>query len=75
MKTGIELFDFYTSKNDEYSSIVKMLPHSIGYDKTLLLLERLEKEGKHLTALYGPAVDVSMLEYVGEINDGALFIA
>ena len=75
MKTGIELFDFYTSRNDEYSSIVKILPLSIGYDKALRLLERLEKEGKHLTALYGPDVETSTLEYVGEISDGALFIA
>lgn len=75
MKTGHELFDYYTSKKDDYASIVKLLPFVVGFNEAELLLERLEKEGKQLVVLYGEEASRSTFEYVGEVSDGAMFIA
>lgn len=74
MKTGRELFDFYVSKNDDYASIVKILPFVVGFNEAEVLLERIEKEGKKLVILYGDEASTSTLELVGEVNDGAMFI-
>lgn len=82
--SGKVLLDYFTNAHPdkEYSSVVSLLPMAIGdIEKAYNLLEQSVKENKEFVAVY-PAepelmkgIDVSKMEYIGEIMDGALYLS
>lgn len=74
--TGKELYDNYTRKNDEYASVVKLLPMACGsMECAFKILERCEQENKKLVVLYGEEQNDDSMEFIGEVMDGSLFIS
>lgn len=79
--TGRELYNYYTciSPDKEYASVVKLLPLAIGdLNEAFILLEKIEKTGKKLFAVY-PAIPelaevTEDMEFIGPIEDGGLYI-
>lgn len=75
---GEELFHHLTRDvNNEYSSLVALLPYAtMDMNKAILLLEDIVESGKTLLAIYPGNGDVvpKGAELVGAIPDGALFI-
>jgi len=76
---GEDLFYYFTHdhKDEDYSSIVEMLPYALmDMEKALALLERIVRENKTLEVVY-PGIeetDTSEMEYVGPVIDGAMYI-
>ena len=76
---GEALYLYFTKgqANAEYTSVVKLLNQVAGMpEEAYNILERCVSEGKKLIAVY-PGIknrDVSKLEYLGQIIDGALYM-
>lgn len=67
----------FQDKDEETESLVRMLPYAVMYDmkKARSILEETQG-GKTLVAVY-PEIeetDTSKMEYVGSIQDGALYL-
>ena len=77
---GIDLYYFLTSEysGTEYSETVSLLMYAEpDREKALALLEKMVQDGKRLVAIYPGNGDVvpKGAELVGDIPDGALYIA
>ncbi len=76
---GEQLFIYYTSsycKDDEYSSVVQLLPLAVGnIERAFELLEALQQKGQRLVAIYpgNNEKPTSEMQLVGSIPDGALY--
>ena len=78
--TGEALYAYFTIDNNdaEYASLVRLLPYAAGsMRKACEILERSVKESRKLRAVY-PTYDKeppASWEYIGDIPDGALYLA
>lgn len=75
---GEDLLHYFTTDHpdEEYRSVVGLLPYVVEFDKACKLLERSVREGKTFVAVYPGIedVDTSGMEYIGEIIDGGLYL-
>lgn len=75
---GEELFYHLTHDvNNEYSSVVALLPYAImDRDKAMLYLESIVKDNKTLVAIYPGLGEkpTKNMKFVGSIPDGALYV-
>ena len=76
----VDLLNFihnFKHKDKEFESIIKMLPTAVGYhsNKLRYMLKQI-KDGKKPIVVYPGIenVDTSKLEYVGEVDDGAMWL-
>jgi hypothetical protein len=77
---GIDLYYYLTSEysGTEYAETVSLLMYAEpDREKALVLLEKMVQDGKRLVAIYPGNGDVVPrgAELVGDIPDGALYIA
>lgn len=67
----------FEHKDKDLTSIIKMLPTATGHNTKKLrdILQKI-KDGKKPIVVYPGIddVDTSGLEYVGEVNDGAIYL-
>jgi hypothetical protein len=77
--TGEALYVYFTegSRDAEYASLVELLLYATcSMERTCEILERSVKEERKLKAIYPPDNgDISGFEYIGDIIDGALYLA
>lgn len=79
---GEELFFYFTNEqaDKDYASVVALLPYALmDMEKAYSVLELVVKENKTLVVRYpeveGFDFDVSNMEYVGDVYDGAIYIS
>lgn len=77
---GLDLYYYLTSEysGTEYAETVSLLMYAEpDREKALALLEKMVQDGKRLVAIYPGNGDVVPrgAEFVGDIPDGALYIA
>ncbi len=77
---GEALFDYMATQysNEEYRSIVKMLPYALNFDfnEACKLLEKTIEEGLTLVVIY-PSQGESAQEnwkFIGDVIDGAMYL-
>lgn len=67
--------DFTKDKDDYHNVLMSIVSAARGLDQAQRLIERCEKEGKHLIFYYPPSeIDTAGWELVGEIEDGMLYV-
>lgn len=80
--SGEDLFYYFEHDHPDkdYSSVVALLPYALmDQQKAFDTIKRIVDENKILVAVYpgvaGQDPNISDMEYVGSIQDGALYIA
>lgn len=78
---GEDLYTYFLTDHPdrEYGRTVALLPVATGWDsaKAFNILERSVAEDKQLVAIYESYdgnIDTSDMEYIGPIDDGALYL-
>lgn len=78
--TNNDLLHFVQSfkhNNSDYTSIIRMLPIATSYNTNRLrdVLQKI-KDGRKPIAVYPSVdnIDTSKLEYIGEIDDGSMWL-
>ena len=72
--TGDALFQYFVTDypDRDYRGVVALLPYATGDEKKAFEL----REGKRLISVYPGVeeIDTSLMEYIGAIIDGGLFL-
>ncbi|MDR2286357.1 MAG: hypothetical protein LBE04_02605 [Prevotellaceae bacterium] len=80
--SGKELYAYFTRDNSDYSNVISLLPYAVMDDESKVyeLLERSVRENKKFYAHYpafpklNKGIDISKMEEIGGITDGALYL-